>query len=182
MATTLEIIQGIAQAAANAYDGSHDESINADGRARKVGLKREEGDLIQDRRITDGFKVRFSGPILTILYQSEVRLKEVAQKGFEDEVASMINDIASFLKREYKVITKDSLTLTKVGEPSVLVQKISNFRTDVRATCDYKIGGIGDVEEIQMGTDKERLDQAIKSWLAQGPANKRPRNDTRKGK
>jgi len=182
MATTLEIIQGIAQAAANAYDGSHDESINADGRARKVGLKREEGDLIQDRRITDGFKVRFSGPILTILYQSEVRLKEVAQKGFENEVASMINDIASFLKKEYKTITKDSLTLTKVGEPSILVQKISNFRTDVRATCDYKIGGLGDVEEIKMGTDKERLDQAIKSWLSQGPANKRPRNDTRKGK
>lgn len=182
MATTLEIIQGIAQAAANAYDGSHDESINADGRARKVGLKREEGDLIQDRRITDGFKVRFSGPILTILYQSEVRLKEVAQKGFEDEVASMINDIASFLKKEYKIITKDTLTLTKMGEPSVLVQKISNFRTDVRATCDYKIGGIGDVEEVKVGTDKERLDQAIKSWLSQGPANKRPRNDTRKGK
>jgi len=182
MATTLEIIQGIAQAAANAHDGSHDESINADGRARKVGLKREEGDLIQDRRITDGFKVRFSGPILTILYQSEVRLKEVAQKGFEDEVVSMINDIASFLKKEYKIITKDSLTLTKVGEPSILVQKISNFRTDVRATCDYKIGGIGDVEEVKVGTDKERLDQAIKSWLSQGPANKRPRNDTRKGK
>ena len=182
MATTLEIIQGIAQAAANAYDGSHDESINADGRARKVGLKREEGDLIQDRRITDGFKVRFSGPILTILYQSEVRLKEVAQKGFEDEVASMINDIASFLKKEYKIITKDTLTLTKMGEPSVLVQKISNFRTDVRATCDYKIGGLSDVEEIKVGSDKERLDQAIKSWLSQGPANKRPRNDTRKGK
>jgi len=182
MATTLEIIQGIAQAAANAYDGSHDESINADGRARKVGLKREEGDLIQDRRITDGFKVRFSGPILTIMYQSEVRLKEVAQKGFENEVVSMINDIASFLKKEYKIITKDSLTLTKIGEPSILVQKISNFRTDVCATCDYKIGGIGDAEEVKVGTDKERLDKAIKSWLALGPGNKRPKNDTRKGK
>ena len=182
MATTLEIIQGIAQAAANAYDGSHEESLNADGRARKVGLKREDGDLIQDRRITDGFKVRFSGPILTILYQSEVRLKDVAQKGFENDVVSMIADIASFLKKEYKIITKDTLTLTKVGEPSILVQKISNFRTDVCATCDYKIGGLGDVDEVERGSDKERLDKAIKSWLAQGPGNKRPKNDTRKGK
>ena len=182
MATTLEIIQGIAQAAAKANDGSHEESLNADGRARKVGLKREDGDLIQDRRITDGFKVRFSGPILTILYQSEVRLKDVAQKGFENDVVSMIADIASFLKKEYKIITKDTLTLTKVGEPSILVQKISNFRTDVCATCDYKIGGLGDVDEVERGSDKERLDKAIKSWLAQGPGNKRPKNDTRKGK
>ena len=182
MATTLEIIQGIAQAAANAWDGSHEESLNADGRARKVGLKREDGDLIQDRRITDGFKVRFSGPILTILYQSEVRLKDVAQKGFENDVVSMIADIASFLKKEYKIITKDTLTLTKVGEPSILVQKISNFRTDVCATCDYKIGGLDDVDEVERGSDKERLDKAIKSWLAQGPGNKRPKNDTRKGK
>ena len=39
MATTLEIIQGISQAAANAYDGAHDENMSADGEARKVGLK-----------------------------------------------------------------------------------------------------------------------------------------------
>ena len=43
MATTLEIIQGLAQAAANAYDGAHDERFSLDGQARKVGLRREEG-------------------------------------------------------------------------------------------------------------------------------------------
>ena len=37
----LEIIQGLAQAAANA-DGAHEE-ILLDGQVRKVGLKREEG-------------------------------------------------------------------------------------------------------------------------------------------
>jgi len=180
MATTLEIIQGIAQAAANAYDGSHEESLNADGEARKVGLNREVGHLINDRRVADGFTVRFGGPNLTILYQSETRLKDVIKNGFENEMASMIRQIASFLKKEYKKITGDSLSLTQIGEPSVLVQKLSNYRTDVRATCDYKIGGITGVDEIKSPSE-DRLEKAVKDWLALGPKNKRPRNDTRKG-
>jgi len=180
MATTLEIIRGIAQAAANAYDGSHEESLSADGKARKVGLHREEGHLINDRRVIDGFNVRFSGPILTITYQSEIRLKEVAQPGFENEVVGMIRKVASFLKKEYKSITGDTLSLTKVGEPAVLVQKISNFRSDVQASCNYKIGGMGDVEENKMPSE-DRLDKAVRDWLALGPGKKRPSNDTRKG-
>ena len=51
---TLKIVQGIAQAAANAYDGSHDERYAADGKARKIGLNREEGDPILDKRVIDG--------------------------------------------------------------------------------------------------------------------------------
>jgi len=178
MATTLEIIQGISQAAANAYDGSHEASLNADGRARKVGLKREEGHLINDRRVSDGFKVRFSGPILTILYQSETRLKEVSQNGFENEISGMIGKVATFLKKEYKAITGNGLTLTKVGSPSIIVQKLSNYRTDVCATCDYKIGGIGDVDEIKASSE-DSLQDTYKKFLALGPGRKRPSNDTR---
>jgi hypothetical protein len=180
MATTLEIIQGISQAAANAYDGSHEESLNADNKARKVGLKREEGHLINDRRVIDGFKVRFNGPLLTILYQSEARLKDVAANGFENEIVGMIGKVASFLKKEYKMVTGDGLTLTMVGEPSIIVQKLSNYRTDVCATCDYKIGGISDVDEVNPDS-KAAENKAVRDWLALGPKNKRPKNDTRKG-
>jgi hypothetical protein len=181
MATTLEIIRGIAQAAANAYDGSHEESLNADGRARKVGLKREDGHIINDRRVTDGFKVQFNGPLLRIIYNSEIRLQDVTQNGFEGEIVSMIANIASFLKKEYKKITGDSLTLTKEGEPDIFVQKLSNYRTDVRGMCDYKIGGISGVDEVE-APSKDRLDAAVRTWLSQGPGKKRPKNDTRKGK
>ena len=68
---TLEIIQGLAQAAANAYDGNHDERYAYDGKARKIGLRREEGDPILDSRVMDGFKVKFSGDSICIIYQSE---------------------------------------------------------------------------------------------------------------
>ena len=60
MASVLDIVRGISQAAANAYDGSHDERYAADGKARKIGLNREEGDPILDSRVMDGFKVKFS--------------------------------------------------------------------------------------------------------------------------
>ena len=178
MATTLEIIQGINQAAANAYDGAHDERLAHDGTARKVGLKREEGDVINDRRIADGFRVRIGGPILTILYQSETRLKDVAQNGFENEMASMVNKVASFLKKEYKKITGNKLTLTKQGDPSILVQKLSNYRTDVRVVCDYKIGGLSDVEDIDQPSSKDTEREVIRNFLALS-SKKRPSNDKR---
>ena len=44
MATVLEVIKGLNQAAANAYDGALDES----GEPLKVGLSREEGHPIID--------------------------------------------------------------------------------------------------------------------------------------
>ena len=72
MPTTLEVIRGIAQAAANAYDGSHLESFSADGEIREVGLKREEGNPLLDERVIDGFGVKFHGSILCITYQLHI--------------------------------------------------------------------------------------------------------------
>lgn len=168
MATVYEIIQGINQAAANAYDGAHDATLAADGKARTAGLKREDGHYINDRRVMDGFGVKFHGPILRLTYQAETRIKEVQDSGFEDEVAQKIQDIVKFLKKEYKSITGDTLTLTKEGEPHILVQRMSNYRTDVQAHCDYRIGGLKDVEDVSGGTDKERLDKAVRDWLSLG--------------
>jgi hypothetical protein len=182
MATVYEIIQGINQAAANgAWDGAHEESLQADGKARDAGLQRQNGHYIHDRRVMDGFQVKFHGPLLRIKYQSEARIKDVKDPGFEDEIIHRLKEIVKFLKKEYKVITGNSLTLTKVGEHDILVQRMSNYRTDVQAHCDYRIGGLKDVDDIE-ASSSDRLDTAIKDWLALGPKNKRPSNDTRKGK
>jgi len=171
MATVYEIIQGINQAAANAYDGSEVE----------VGLSREEGDPILDRRVIDGFKVRFIGPILRISYQGEARLQDVKDNGFENSIIDKLKGIVKFLKKEYKGVTGNTLALTKVGDHDILVQRLSNYRTDVQAQCDYKIGGLTDVDEVKEGSADDRLKGAIKSWLELGPGKKRPSNDTRKG-
>ena len=131
--TTLEIIQGLSQAAANAYDGGHDERFSLDGQARQVGLRREEGCPIMDSRVNDGFSVKFSGNKICITYQSDIRLKEVYDGKFEQEMERQINEIKKFLQKEYKAITGNSITLTKDGDIKILVQSTSRVRSFVQA-------------------------------------------------
>ena len=178
MATVNDVIQGLAQAAANAYDGALDDK----GEPVKIGLRREVDNPITDSRMMDGFKVRFAGDKMLLGYHSEIKLKEVHAKGFEDEMISLCNDIVKFLKKEYKKNTGDTVTLTKEGDVDVLVQKTSNVRAWVQATCTYKVGGLGDVENT--GEPREDVDASIKKWLAIGkdkyPGTKKPQNLTAK--
>jgi len=128
----------------------------------------------------DGFGVKFHGPILRLTYQAEARIKEVQDNGFEDEVGRKLQEIVKFLKKEYKAITGNTVTLTKEGEHQILVQRISNYRTDVQAHCDYRIGGLDKSVDLVETDSEENLDKAIRDWLSLGPKG-RPSNDTRKG-
>ena len=172
----LDIINGISQAAANGYDGALDEN----GEPIKIGLRREEGDPILDKRVMDGFKVQLSGNLLTIKYHGEILLSDVYKGDFEGEMAQRLQDIASFLKKEYKKITGNSLNLNKHDkEPDVLVQSLSHKRSWVQCNQKFKIGGIPDEPELGITVD-ERLDSAFKKWLGFGkdkfPNTKKPQN------
>ena len=187
MATVLDIIKGISQAAANAYDGSHDSRYNADGEERVAGLKREQGDPVLDSRDIDGFNVRFEGNKLRILYHADIRLKETHDRNkFENNIAATINDVVKYLKKEYKKVTGDTLTLTKEGEIDIMVQHISNIRSLCQANCTYKIGGLDGVVAVDEGNSaKERLDKITKDWLSYNKnfeigKGKKPQNVTRK--
>tara|TARA_R100001594_G_C4006373_1_gene255960 strand:- start:433 stop:1053 length:621 start_codon:yes stop_codon:yes gene_type:complete len=164
----LDIVNGISQAAANAYDGALDEN----GEPIKVGLKREEGDPILDKRVMDGFNVLLSGNTMTVKYHGEIMLKDVHRGDFEGEIDQMMADIVSYLKKEYKKITGNTLTLKKLSkEPNVLVQSMSKVRSWVQADCKYEIGGIP--AEPELGTSvEERLDNSIKNWLGMGKSDK----------
>tara|TARA_Y100000592_G_scaffold100614_1_gene181496 strand:- start:1766 stop:2323 length:558 start_codon:yes stop_codon:yes gene_type:complete len=170
---TLEIIQGLAQAAANAYDGAHDERFSLDGQIRKVGLKREEGCPIMDSRVNDGFSVKFYGNKICIKYQSDIRLKEVYSGTFERDIEKMLNEIKKFLQKEYKSVTGKSISMNSDGEVKILVQSTSNVRSFVQAYQHYKISGL---------TEEPRLDPAIednrkitRKFLEQF-SNKKPKN------
>jgi len=172
----MDIINGISQAAANGYDGALDDK----GEPIKVGLKREEGNPILDMRVIDGFNVSLSGNKLIIKYQGEILLKDVYKGDFEGEIAQRLQDIVSFLKKEYKKVTGNSLTLTKEDkEPTVLVQSLSRIRSWVQAHQTFKIGGMPDEPELG-ATVEERLSTAMKSWIGFGkdkfPKTKNPEN------
>jgi hypothetical protein len=178
MATVNDVIQGLAQAAANTYDGALDDN----GEQVKIGLRREVDNPITDSRMMDGFKVRFVANKMILSYHSEIKLKEVHDKGFEDEMGRMCNEIVKFLKKEYKKVTGDSVTLSKEGELDVYVQKTSNIRAWVQVNCTYKIGGIGEIEGAN--EPKRDVDASIKKWLEIGkdkyPGAKKPSNSTAK--
>ena len=175
MATVYEIVQGLSQAAANAYDGTLDES----GEPLKAGLQREEGDPILDKRVIDGFKVKFSGDAMCIVYQSDIMLKDIYAGGFEAEMDRKINDIKKFLQKEYKAITGESVRITPVKdeEIKVLAQSVSRVRSFVQAYRWFKISGV-DSEPI-LSPSEDTVDKAVRDFLSLS-SNKRPSNDTRK--
>ena len=178
MATVYEIVQGLSQAAANAYDGALDES----GEPIKAGLQREEGDPILDKRIMDGFSVRFYGNMMCLSYMSEVQLKEVYTSGFESDVESRMADIITFLKKEYRKIRGESVSLNKEGEIDVYVENSSRVRSWVTAKMHYVVGGLDESMEVNAGSDA-RPEAQWEKFMSQGgwtgDGGKRPDNDTR---
>jgi len=179
MATVYDVIQGINQAAANAHDGAHDERYSYDGEARKTGLKREEGDCIIDSRVMDGFHVRFdSKNRLHLSYQAEITMKDFHDNSFEDDVKSTLNDVVKYLKKEYKSVTGDTLSLTSDGEPKIHAQSMSRKRNWIQANQSFTIGGIKPEPEEPSEYDAEdRVRPAIKNWLSQGRDKaKKPKN------
>lgn len=172
-----EIIQGLGQAAANAYDGA----LNEDGEALKVGLQREEGHLILDKRVIDGFNVKFYGDMMCLSYQSEVQLKEVYASSFESDVDQTITEIAKWLKKEYRKITGKSITLTEDGEVDVFVQSSSRIHTWVQAKKHYRVGGLSEEMNDDNRGSTNPVEKSWKSFLDQGGwKGKRPKNDSRK--
>jgi hypothetical protein len=174
---TLEIIQGLAQAAANAWDGAHDERYTLGDQVHKVGLRREEGHPILDKRVNDGFGVKFYADSICITYQSDIPLKSVQDSKFEQDTESMLNEIKKFLQKEYKKITGKGVTLTKKGEPKILVQSTSRIRTWVQAYQHYKISGVDATPLLEPSRDTEN--EVMKKFLAQH-STKRPENETYK--
>ena len=178
MATVYEIVQGLSQAAANAYDGALDEN----GEPLLAGLKREEGDPILDKRVMDGFGVKFYGNMMCLSYQAEVQLKEVYSNGFEEDVEKQIAEIVKFLQKEYKKVTGKSISLTTEGEVDVRVENSSRVRSWVTAKMHYKVGGLNEDMEVAADADtkpESKWETFVNQGGWNGSGGTRPDNDTR---
>jgi|TARA_Y100000114_G_C11748612_1_gene323003 hypothetical protein len=177
MATVYDIVRGINQAAANAYDGSHKARFTTNEKDDPIGLKREEGCPIKDSRVMDGFKVKMAGPILIVSYQSEMPIKSFHNTKLGDEMEAVFRDIVKYLKKEYQNINNEALSLTPVGPCDILLQNMSKVRTFITCQKNYRIGNMKDTTPIGERSE-DRIEDNFKNFLAQSSDKKSP-NDTR---
>tara|TARA_B100000131_G_scaffold315162_1_gene353144 strand:+ start:647 stop:1195 length:549 start_codon:yes stop_codon:yes gene_type:complete len=172
MANILDIVRGLGQAAANAYDGALDES----GEPLQLGLKREKGHPVLDSRVMDGFKVRFAADKMIVTYHGEVMMKEIHPRNqFENEIEQKFADILKYLKKEYRKITKDSVSLKEDGEADIMVQSTSRVRNWVQAKKAYIIKGAEGVDKVGRPSN-DKLEDSIRKFLDKSTT-KKAKND-----
>ena len=169
----VDVLRGISQAAAGMYDGALDENDEP----IKIGLKREEGNPNLDKRTIDGAKVRVSGKTLIVSYHSELLLRDVYAKNLESELEQTMSDIVSYLKKQYRKVTGNTLSLKEKGEVDARVESTSRVRVFVTARKDYEIGNMDEVEDILKGSE-DNLEKSFKNFLSQA-SDKKPQNDKR---
>ena len=161
MAKLLDVIQGLAQAAANSYDGALDE----DGNPIELGLKREDKNMYK-RNMADGFKVRFAGQQMIVTYHSEALIKELhPMNQYVNKIEGVYGDIIKHLKKEYKKVTNSGVTLKAIAEAKVDFQSTSRVRSWVQATKAYQIvAEAGNTEEVGVASE-DRLEDNIKKFM-----------------
>lgn len=170
----VDIVKGISLAAGKSYDGATDE----EGVALKIGLKREEGNPNLHKRRMDGFGVKVSGKTLIVSYHSEILLKDVYTQNLESELEKTMSDIVRYLKKEYKKITGNTLSLKEKGEVDARVETTSRVRVFVTARKLYEISSMDGVEDIG-DPSQQKLEKTFASFLAQSGEGKKAKNDKR---
>lgn len=178
-ASVLDVLNMLSAAAHMGCDGCTDEK----GERIDVGLSRDEEVEIRDKRIMDGFGVKFLGDKLIVSYQAEMLLSDVKDQDLEQEVKSKLNKVATFLRKEYKKLAGKALTLTMVEDSTkVDVQMVSRVRTVVTGTCMFKIGGLTNV--LPYDENEDALRPEVEKFLGIGkdkfPGSKKGAEDTRK--
>ena len=159
MAEIIDVIKGIQQAAANGFDGGK----------TGTGLSREE-QPITDRKIMDGFGCRIQGDLLLVSYHAEMPLDKSKPHALQDEVDQILEDVVSFLKKEYKNVTGETLSLTPVDkEADVDAEYLNRQRLIVKALKRWKIAGLADFsKELEADNEPATLDDVTKDFLRQG--------------
>ena len=172
---TLNILNGLSHVLAKV---KHDGALDEDGDPYDIGLRREDGHVINDSRVIDGFSVKTAGDHVWICYHADgLPLKDYHEGNIEPETESMIDKVKSFLQKEFKKTTGKSLSLKECSDHEfrVNLQYISRVRTACYAAKCYTLGGT-DVESNTPESDESRLDSKFKSFLDQGGWGQKPKN------
>ena len=163
MASVLEIVRGISQAVSNIHDGALDEN----GEPVLIGLKREQEIPITDKRVMDGFSIRLHADKLCLYYNSEITMKEVHAKGFENDIESTMSDILKHIKKEYRKAVGEGLSLKQDGETDIHFQSMSRVRSWLTAKQMFTVESYESMDPVT-GESKDSLEKNFKDWLRDG--------------
>lgn len=105
----MKIVNALSQITSGIFDGA----VDKEGKLIKTGLKREKEVDFRTKRQMDGFKVRLSGNKLLLTYHTEILTQDYHKKDFKEELLSTVADVISYLKKEYKKLTNEALSLKK---------------------------------------------------------------------
>ena len=96
----------------------------------------------------------------------------------DEELEQTYADIAKFLKKEYKKVVGETLSLTEDGPCDFILQNMSKIRTWIQATKTYTVGNMKDVIPVAEPSE-DRLEANFKKFLELS-TDKKPENVTRK--
>jgi hypothetical protein len=173
-----EVVKGIYQAVANKHHGARNEK----GEVQEIGLKRESQDP-RNQQIMDGFGITIHGNLLLVKYHSVEPIRDLHQKKFEKEIERRIEEVKSFIVKEYSRLTKTSLKLREAGEIAILVETPNRMKAHVKAQMAYEIGNLKDV--VAVGNEKaseQKHEERVKASEKLVKGALKPKNAPRKDK
>lgn len=138
-------------------------AYNEKGELIEIGLRREKEKSPFKVRTMDAFNVRVSGNKLMLTLHSDMLASDYHDKKFKENVMATVSDILSWLKKEYKRLSGETLSLSEAGEPDIEVSNTSRIRSFFVAKCFYKIGNISEGDDKDAA--REKLDKKVKEWF-----------------
>jgi hypothetical protein len=147
-----EVVKGIYEAINNKHHGAIDEK----GKPVEIGLKRED-QPIRDQRVMDGFGVAIHGNNLLIKYHSVEPIRDLQQKKFEKEVERRIEEIKSFIVKEFGKVTGSTLRLKEAGDINVLIETPNRMKVFVKAMKPFEILNLKGVEGTNVPSTADKI-------------------------
>ena len=96
----------------------------------------------------------------------------------ENELEKTMSDIVRYLKKQYRKITGNTLSLKEKGEVDARVESTSRVRVFVTARKLYKISNMDEVEDVGQPSEK-KLEKSFSDFLSLGGSDKKAPNDKR---
>lgn len=173
-----EVVRGISKAVHNVHHGAIDEN----GKKIEIGLKRED-QPIKDQKVIDGFGVSLHGNMLILRYNSHEPLSNLHEKRFEKEMERRIQDIRTFIQKEFLKHTGVNLRLKETEDVKIIVESGNRIKAMIKAMMAYEILNLKDkVDVIGCHSCTDKLEEIEAKNKAMMKKALKPRNVTRKEK